>query len=114
MDLLAKKFIQKSFRTYRAADAEQARLALREHAIRLILLDLVLPGVDGQTLLAEFKADPKTKDIPVIIISNLGQQESVEKSMKAGAADYIIKANTNPGEIVIRAEEVLRQHVEKA
>lgn len=59
----------------------------------LVLLDLLLPGISGFDILEKLKADAPTKDIPVIIFSNLGQKEDIEKAQKLGANDFLIKAN---------------------
>lgn len=59
----------------------------------LILLDLMLPGVDGFEVLADLKKKKDTQSIPVIILSNLGQQADIERGKKLGALDYLVKAN---------------------
>lgn len=109
VELLERKFRQHGYMAYKAVDVEQARRVLQESLIGIILLDLVLPGMDGFTFLAELKASEKYEHIPVIIISNLGQKEEVERGLKAGAIDYIIKAHTTPGEILTKVEEVLNR-----
>lgn len=108
-ELLERKFKQKNYTAYRAMDVEQARQILAEHAVQMILLDIVLPGMHGITFLEELKANDKLKGIPVVIISNLGQQEEVAKGLKAGAVDYIIKANSTPGEILKKVESILKK-----
>jgi len=62
----------------------------------LILLDLILPGIDGFEVLALKKDDVSVSGIPVIILSNLGQKEDVEKGLGLGAVDYLIKAHFTP------------------
>ncbi|MDO8436326.1 MAG: response regulator, partial [bacterium] len=74
----------------------------------LILLDLILPGIDGFEVLAKIKDDPTLSAIPVIILSNLGQQEDVERGLKLGAVDYLIKAHFTPGEIIEKIKNNLR------
>lgn len=108
-DLLERKFAQKQYTAHRAVDVEQARQMLAEHAVHIILLDIVLPGMHGITFLEELKANEAFKHIPVVIISNLGQQEEVAKGLKAGAVDYIIKANSTPGEILEKVEQILKK-----
>ena len=109
-ELLAAKFTEERYIISKALDVNRARDALAAGRIDLILLDLVLPGEDGFTFLAELKQDPKFKNIPVIIISNLGQPDAVERGLKAGAADYIIKANATPHEIVKKVETLLAKN----
>jgi len=58
---------------------------------KLILLDLMLPGKDGLTVLKELKVDPTTSAIPVIVVSGIESQDQVKQAMDAGAADYVMK-----------------------
>lgn len=113
VDLLSRKFCQRDYSVSIANDVRQARAILEKKPIALILLDIVLPGMDGFAFLAEIKATDKWKGIPVVIISNLGQTEEVERGLKAGATDYIIKAHTNPGEIVMKVDSLLAPRVAK-
>ncbi len=108
VELLEKKFQSQNYKTFRASDVKQARAVLEKNSVDVILLDVVLPGTDGLMFLAELKASDKTKDIGVVIISNLGQKEEMEKGVKAGALDYIVKAHVTPGEIVARIENLLK------
>lgn len=73
----------------------------------LILLDVVLPKKDGFEILAELRANARTKDIPVILLTNLGQKPDVERGIKLGADDYIIKAHYTPTEVVEKITKVL-------
>ena len=75
----------------------------------VILLDLVLPDEHGLTLLRELKKSDQFRHIPVLITSNLGQQEEIEQGLKAGAIDYIVKTNTVPGEIFEKVEALLQK-----
>lgn len=107
--LLEKKFIQKNFKACKAMDAQQAYEILKTQKIDLILLDIILPGMDGITFLKELKENDNYKNIPVIIISNLGQLEEVDKGRNAGANDYIIKASASPVDIVTKVEALLNK-----
>jgi CheY-like chemotaxis protein len=65
----------------------------------LILLDIILPQLDGFSVLEELKDDAKTKKIPVVLLTNLGTDEDREKGQKLGAVDYLVKANYTPEQI---------------
>ena len=106
--LLERKLAQQKYKILRAASAGQAREIFSHEIPDLILLDIVLPGMDGISFLKELKASQKTKSIPVIITSNLGQPEEIKRGLEEGAEDYIVKANTAPGEIVEKVESVLK------
>ena len=109
LELLERKFAQENIKTMRAMDGETARsiMASDKDKIDAVLLDLILPGINGITLLKEFKADASTADIPVIIASNLGQREEIERGMEAGAIGYIIKSNSTPPDIVAKVKELI-------
>lgn len=76
-----------------AFNAIEARDMLKKRTPDLIMLDLIMPGVNGFDFLAELKKKPKTKDTPVIVVSNLCQEGDMERCRKLGAADYLIKSN---------------------
>jgi two-component system, OmpR family, phosphate regulon response regulator PhoB len=105
--LLERKFEQKNFQISRALSVDEARKILEAEKISLILLDIILPGTDGITFLKELKLNQQFKNIPVIITSNLGKEEEIEKGMAEGASDYVVKAHTTPGEIVEKVEKIL-------
>jgi DNA-binding response OmpR family regulator len=73
----------------------------------LILLDVVLPKRDGFEILEGLRQDSRTSDIPVILLTNLGQKPDVERGIKLGADDYIIKAHYTPTEVVEKITKVL-------
>lgn len=73
----------------------------------LILLDIVLPKRDGFEILEDLRSTKRTKNIPVILLTNLGQKPDVERGIKLGADDYIIKAHYTPTEVVEKIAKVL-------
>jgi CheY-like chemotaxis protein len=75
--------------------------------VDLVLLDVMLPDMGGFEILETLKKDPATKDIPVIILSNLGGREEIEKGISLGAATYLIKSNVLPHEVAEMVAERL-------
>lgn len=73
----------------------------------LILLDLMLPDMSGFDILTEIKGDSETKNIPIIILSNLGGNSEMEKGLALGAEKYLIKSNVVPDEIIEIIESIL-------
>lgn len=73
----------------------------------LILLDILLPGKDGFEILEEVKKDDELKDMPIILLTNLGQRRDIEKGLELGAVDYLIKAHFTPSEVITKIENVL-------
>ena len=109
-ELLVRKLGTSGFNVLFAVDDEEALKKLKEKTPQLILLDLVLPGIDGFDVLKHIKENPLTKNIPVIILSNLGQQEEVEKGIRLGADDYLIKAHFTPDEIIEKSRRILKKN----
>ncbi len=73
----------------------------------LILLDLIMPGKDGFETLAELKADPAVRDIPVIVLSNLSQEEDMRRIKELGAIEYLVKANVPIQEVIDKVKHNL-------
>jgi len=88
--------------------AEGLKLA-KTVAPTVILLDVILPQVDGFSILADLKKTETTKDIPVILLTNLGQGSDVAKGEKLGAAGYLTKANTTPDEVMKKIKNILEK-----
>lgn len=72
-----------------------------------ILLDLVMPDMDGYKIIKEMKTDLATKHMPIIILSNIGHTEGIEKGILNGADDYIVKGNFTPDEAVEKVKSFL-------
>jgi DNA-binding response OmpR family regulator len=70
----------------------------------IILLDLMLPGVDGMTILKDVKAQPELKDIPVLMLSNLAEADKIEESRNLGAVKFLMKATSSMSTIVAEIE----------
>ena len=107
-ELMSKKLVEEGFKIINAVDGEEGLIKANDEAPDLILLDLILPGIDGFKVLAQLKEDPKTGSIPVIILSNLGQREDIEKGFELGAVDYLIIAHFTPDDIVERFRAPLK------
>jgi len=107
-ELIAQKLTKEGYPLSEAIDGEEGIKKIKEEKPSLVLLDLILPGIDGFEVLSQMKEDPSVSSIPVIILSNLGQKEDVEKGLKLGVVDYLIKAHFTPGEIIEKIKAVLK------
>lgn len=106
-DLLSEKFTQEGFRVRSAESAETGiKLALHFHP-DLILLDIILPGMDGLAMLKKLRHDSWGKGVPVIILSNLNDQKKVSEAMKIGVYDFLVKSNVKLADVVKEVREVL-------
>lgn len=106
--LINKKLATEGFNMISAIDGEDGIKKASEEKPDLILLDLVLPKTDGFEVLQKLKEDRVTSLIPIIILSNLSQKEDIDKGIKLGAVDYIIKAQFTPEEIVDKVKNILK------
>jgi len=107
-ELITQKLIKEGYETLEAVDGEEGIRKVKEEKPDLVLLDLILPGIDGFEVLSKKREDPSLTQIPVIVLSNLGQKEDVERGLKLGAVDYLIKAHFTPGEIIEKIKNALK------
>ena len=104
---LEEKLKKSNFRVVTAADGEEALARARESTPELILLDIVLPKKSGMEVLEELKKDEKLKHIPVIILTNLDDEETISKAVALGARGYLLKADIDLQEVVDKTIEIL-------
>ncbi len=98
------KFIKEGFDLVPAYDGEEGLAKAKSEKPDLILLDIIMPKLDGFVVLKALKEDPELKNIPVLLLTNLGQDEDIKKGKELGANDYFIKANHTPAEVVDKAK----------
>ena len=98
--LTAKRLEKEGYQIEVAVDGENAISTIDVYRPDLILLDLLLPGLDGFEVLKKIKANETLKTIPVIVFSNLGQKEDIEKAKNLGVDDFLIKANFTLDDVV--------------
>lgn len=101
------KFAMEGFEVVKAENGAEALNKVSSENPKIVLLDIVMPEVDGFQVLKDLKANPATKEIPVILLTNLGQEGDIKKGMELGAADYLIKANFTPNEVVGKVKKAL-------
>ena len=111
IDIYTTKFKEEGFSVEVANDGEEGLRKLGEgdeEKFDLLILDIVLPHVDGWEILKEIKANEKLKNLKIVILSNLGQKGEVEKGVKLGATKYLIKAHYTPSEVVAEIKQLLK------
>ncbi len=92
-----------------AGNGVEALKKLKTSVPDLVILDLMMPIIDGFKVLQMIKTDPSLKDIPIIVLSGRGQPEEVEKALKLGASDFLVKLKTNPNILLEKVKSVLAQ-----
>ncbi len=90
-----------------AMDGELGLKLAKSKKPDLILLDLILPKMDGFGVLEKIKEDPETKEIPVIILTNIGRMEEISRALELGAKTYLVKANYTLQEVVEKVKKAL-------
>lgn len=92
-----------------ASDGNQAIEFVRSFGPDIVLLDLIMPDKNGFEVLEEIKKDATTKDIPVIILSNLGQDTDIQKGRDLGASDYLIKSNSSLDQVAEKIDQYVKK-----
>lgn len=108
-NIISQKLTQAGFRVEEAVDGKEALKKVESKAPKLVLLDLLLPEIDGFAVLKRLQENNDLKKIPVIVLSNLGQDEDVRKAKELGAKDYMVKAYFTPTEVIERVQKILRE-----
>ena len=105
---IASKLRSSGYQTVEAFDGEVALERLRESKPDLVLLDIVMPKYSGFDVLEVMHSDPSLSDIPVIIISNSGQEVEIDRAKKLGAKDFLIKPEFTPDEVLQKIKDNLK------
>lgn len=107
LDMYALKFTERGFTVDTALSADEA-LAKFEAGFQpaIFLVDLIMPGMDGFALIEKLKEKGADKEAAIVILSNLGQKEDIEKGLGLGVDGYIIKASATPAEVVTKVGDI--------
>lgn len=107
-----KKFELDGHEVKTVSDGEKVQTETYSFKPNLILLDIMMPKVNGLEALKKLKKDEKTKTIPVILLTNLGgTQADIDQGLELGAIAYLVKSNYTPKEVVEKAKEILQATV---
>lgn len=107
--MYSKKFEIAGFEIDNAKDGEEGIIKIQEFKPDLILMDVMMPRLDGFGVLEKLKANPELANIPVILLTNVGASEQdKEKGLKLGACEYLIKSQHSPNEII----EIVKKYLE--
>ncbi len=96
-----------------AADGEEALAKIKAAAPNLILLDILMPKLNGLQVLEQLNTDATLKAIPVIVLSNVANDENIKKALALGAKDYLLKTNFSPNEIISKIKTLLETGSDK-
>lgn len=107
LDMYVLKLKDSGFTVETAASGKEGLSKIKSFEPDLLLLDIVMPSMDGFDVLQELKKNPPVPLPKIVLLSNLGQKEDVERGLSLGADDYLVKANFTPAEVVQKIREVL-------
>jgi DNA-binding response OmpR family regulator len=93
-----------------AQNGKEGLTALGSNKIDLILLDILMPVMDGVEMLEEIKKRKEWENIPVILLTNVGEQESIRKVREMGVKNYLIKSHFTPAEVIEKIESVFKNN----
>src|SRR3989338_6040169 len=94
------------------SDGEEVLKLMKDKIPVFVMLDLIMPRMDGFEALRLIRENEKFKDVKVLVLSNLGQKEDVDTAMKIGATGYIIKSNSSIQDVLIKVSESLKSNVQ--
>src|SRR3989338_1592705 len=106
-DMYKAKFESLGYNVVTADNGEQGIAKMRLEKPDVVLLDIIMPVMDGYSVLKVVRADPELKHQLIVIFSNLGQDEEITKGLQLGADDYLVKSNLTPSELTQKLESVL-------
>ncbi len=92
-----------------ARDGEEAINFLKKEKYDLVLLDIILPKLSGFEVLKKIQTDPQLQNVPVMIISNLGQESDISRGQALGTVDYFVKALISIEDLVARVKKYLKE-----
>lgn len=108
--LLAQEMEGRKFRFRAALTGEEGLDIAKKEKPDIILLDILLPGIDGFEVLKRIKEDPETKHAMVVILSNLGQKSDILRGTQLGAEKYIVKVTLSLNEVVQAVQDLWKKH----
>lgn len=106
-NILEEFLVAEGFTVAVASDGEEGEIIIKKEIPDLVLLDIILPKKNGYDVLAGIKGDDETKDIPIILLTNLGSANDIEKALALGATTYLVKGDYQIKEIVEKVKEIL-------
>lgn len=106
---LEAEFSGEGFEVFSATDGEKGLQIIKDEVVDLIVLDIILPKMNGFELLRILKKDSKKKTIPVIILSNLSQEGEISMGIELGASDFFVKSSTDLANLIGKVRSLLRK-----
>ena len=107
LKMYSEKFSFEGFKVLNAKDGEEALRVAMSEIVDIILLDIMLPRMSGTDFLEKFRTSPKGKDVPVVALTNLAEEEEKQKALKLGVKEYLVKAMQTPEQVVEKVKKYI-------
>jgi len=109
VDIYSTKLKEAGFSVQIVTDGKDVLEKVKEDIPDLLLLDIVLPNFNGWEILRKIERDDQLKGLKVVLLSNLGEKQEIEKGLKLGAVRYLVKAHYTPSEVIEEVKKVLNK-----
>jgi len=109
--VLATHLVNEGFEVVLVVDGAQAFERIQTERPDVVLLDIILPGIGGFDILQKLKQDESTRSIPVLVLSNLGSEEEIQRGISLGAEGYLVKANNTVEEVMKKMKDILSRSI---
>ncbi len=106
--ILSDRFSAEGFRVFAAANGEEGLKMAFESKPDLMLIDILMPKMDGLTMLAKIRINPELANTPAIMLTNLNDPDATAKALESGAYDYIIKTDWDLDDVIKRVKEKMK------
>ncbi|MBL7155035.1 MAG: response regulator [Candidatus Portnoybacteria bacterium] len=108
LEMYQSRFEKEGYRVFTAINGQPGLELAQKEKPDLIILDILMPEMDGYEVIKKLKENSQTEKIPILVLSNLGQPEEINQGLKLGADDYIIKTDLTPSELINKVERMLK------
>lgn len=108
-EMYATKFGMDGYETIKAFDGSEGLAKAKETKPDVILLDIIMPKLDGFAVLKELRKDEDFKNTPILLLTNLGQDDDIKKGKSLGADDYFVKSNHTPADVALKVKSMLNK-----
>lgn len=105
--VLVDKLEKEKFNVLTAFDGEDALLKLQSGSVSLMILDIIMPKKTGFDVIDDAKSNPDTKDIPILLLSNLGQEGDIARAKEKGVTDYFVKSNISLASVIEKVHQYI-------
>lgn len=108
ISLIQKRVLATGAELIQVTDGAHAHETIKQSRPDIVVLDLLMPNIDGFEILGKLKADAALKKIPVLVLSNLGQKQEIEKAKELGAAKFVVKASIGLDGIIPEIQKMVK------